>query len=148
MDCRATSLKAMARAEWRQVFDEAWRLERDFFYEPNMHGLDWDAMHAKYLPLVDRVTTRAELSDLIGRFVGELSALHTSVRGGDLREGDDDITVASLGARASTSRARASAARRTSGYVQRGSTRTLMWMPREPEVLGQPTSPRASSASS
>jgi tricorn protease len=49
--------------------------------------------------MVDRVTTRAELSDLIGRFVGELSALHTSVRGGDMREGDDDIRVASLGAR-------------------------------------------------
>ena len=53
----------------------------------------------------------------------------------------------SSGARRSTSRASASAARRTSGYVQRGSMRTLMWMPREPEVFGQPTSPTASSAS-
>ena len=51
------------------------------------------------------------------------------------------------GARRSTSRARASAARRTSGYVQRGSIRTLMWIPREPDVFGQPTSPTASSAS-
>ena len=51
------------------------------------------------------------------------------------------------GARASTSRARASAARRTSAYVQRGSIRTLMWIPREPDVFGQPTSPTASSAS-
>ena len=58
-----------------------------------------DATLAKYLPLVDRVTTRNELSDLIGRFVGELSALHTSVRGGDMREGQDDVSVASLGAR-------------------------------------------------
>jgi tricorn protease len=49
--------------------------------------------------LVDRVTTRDELSDLIGRVVGELSALHTSVRGGDLRTGDDNVQVASLGAR-------------------------------------------------
>jgi tricorn protease len=87
------------REDWRQLFTDAWRMERDYFYDPGMHGVDWDGMYQKYLPLVDRVTTRSELSDLIGRFVGELSALHTSVRGGDLREGPDDIDVASLGAR-------------------------------------------------
>ena len=86
------------REDWRQIFIDAWRLERDYFYDPNMHGLDWDGMRDKYLPLVDRVTTREELSDLIGRFVGELSALHTSVRGGDLREGPDKIKVPTLGA--------------------------------------------------
>lgn len=89
------------REDWRQLFTDAWRMERDYFYDPGMHGLDWNAMYRKYLPLVDRVTTRSELSDLIGRFVGELSALHTSVRGGDVREGPDDIAVASLGARLS-----------------------------------------------
>jgi len=87
------------REDWRQLFTDAWRMERDYFYDPGMHGVDWDAMYQKYLPLVDRVTTRSELSDLIGRFVGELSALHTSVRGGDTREGPDDVDVASLGAR-------------------------------------------------
>lgn len=87
------------REDWRQIFVDAWRLERDYFYDPGMHGVDWDATLEKYLPLVDRVTTRDELSDLIGRVVGELSALHTSVRGGDLRTGDDNIRVASLGAR-------------------------------------------------
>ena len=44
------------------MFTEAWRLERDYFYDRNMHGVDWTAMKAKYLPLVDRVTDRAELS--------------------------------------------------------------------------------------
>ena len=83
--------------DWKQIFTDAWRMERDYFYDKNMHGVDWKAMHDKYLPLVDRVTTRNELSDLIGRFVGELSALHTSVRGGDIREDDKDIAVASLG---------------------------------------------------
>jgi tricorn protease len=73
-------------------------MERDYFYDQNMHGVNWDAMHDKYYPLVDRVTTREELSDLIGRFVGELSALHTSVRGGDIREDKNDISVPSLGA--------------------------------------------------
>jgi tricorn protease len=87
------------REDWRQIFIDAWRMERDYFYDPNMHGVDWVGVRDKYLPLVDRVTTREELSDLIGRFVGELSALHTSVRGGDLREGADDISVPALGAR-------------------------------------------------
>ncbi len=87
------------KEDWKQIFTDAWRMERDYFYDKNMHGVNWQAMHDKYFPLVDRVTTRAELSDLIGRFVGELSALHTSVRGGDLREGQKNVDVANLGAR-------------------------------------------------
>ncbi len=87
------------REDWRQIFIDAWRLERDYFYDPGMHGVDWGGVRDKYLPLVDRVTTRDELSDLIGRVVGELSALHTSVRGGERREGQDDVRVAALGAR-------------------------------------------------
>jgi tricorn protease len=83
--------------DWKQLFTDAWRMERDYFYDKNMHGVDWDAMYERYLPLVDRVTTRNELSDLIGRFVGELSALHTSVRGGDTRSDDQNISVANLG---------------------------------------------------
>jgi tricorn protease len=86
------------RDEWRQMFTEAWRLERDYFYDRSMHGVDWPAMKAKYLPLVDRVTDRAELSDILSQMVGELSALHIFVRGGDLRRGGDQITPASLGA--------------------------------------------------
>lgn len=87
------------REDWRQTFIDAWRLERDFFYDENMHGIDWVAMRDKYLPLVDRVTTRMELSDLIGQMVGELSALHIRVRGGDHRTGVNTVSVATLGAR-------------------------------------------------
>jgi len=87
------------RDDWRQIFVDAWRLERDYFYDPKMHGVDWDGVLVKHLPLVDRVTTRDELNELIGWMVGELSALHTSVRGGDLRKGTDDVKVATLGAR-------------------------------------------------
>lgn len=87
------------REDYRQLFLDAWRLERDYFYDPNMHGVDWDGVRDKYLPLVDRVTTRAELSDLIGEVVGELSALHISVRGGDERDAPDQIAVPTLGAR-------------------------------------------------
>jgi tricorn protease len=86
------------RDEWRQMFTEAWRLERDYFYDRGMHGVDWPAMKAKYMPLVDRVTDRAELSDILAQMVGELSALHIFVRGGDVRRGTDQIALASLGA--------------------------------------------------
>ena len=98
IDLSGWKFSIIPREDWKQIFTDAWRMERDYFYDKNMHGVDWDAMHEKYFPLVDRVTTRNELSDLIGRFVGELSALHTSVRGGDLRQDDKDISVASLGA--------------------------------------------------
>ena len=86
------------RDERRQMFVESWRLMRDFFYDPNMHGVDWPGMRDKYLPLVERVTDRAELSDLIADMVGELSALHIFVVGGDFREGADHIKLGALGA--------------------------------------------------
>jgi tricorn protease len=87
------------RDDFRQIFVDAWRLERDWFYDPSLHGVDYKATLNKYLALVPRITTRNELSDLIGWAVGELSALHTSVGGGDLRRGEDNIAVASLGAK-------------------------------------------------
>jgi tricorn protease len=77
---------------------EAWRLERDYFYDRAMHGLDWPKVRDKYLPLVDRVRSRDELSDLLAQMVSELSALRVFVRGGDLRKGPDDVEVGSLGA--------------------------------------------------
>jgi tricorn protease len=94
------------RDDYRQLFVDAWRLERDYFYDPGMHGLDWEATRDKYLPLVDRVTSRAELSDLIGELVSELSALHVSVRGGDLRAGNEQIGLGRLGALLRRDRAR------------------------------------------
>jgi tricorn protease len=99
VDLAGWSFSIDVRDDFRQIFVDAWRLERDWFYDPGMHGVDYKATLNKYLPLVARITTRAELSDLIGWAVGELSALHTSVGGGDLRRGEDNIPVASLGAR-------------------------------------------------
>ena len=101
VDLSGWTFRIDVREDWRQMFIDAWRMERDYFYDPGMHGVDWDGVRDKYLPLVDRVTTRDELSELIGRAVGELSALHTSVRGGDHRRGPDDVGVAELGARLS-----------------------------------------------
>jgi tricorn protease len=101
VDLSGWTFPISVREDLRQIFVDAWRLERDYFYDPDMHGVDWEEVRDKYLPLVDRATTRLEVSDIIGEVVGELSALHISVRGGDLREGDEDVKVASLGARLS-----------------------------------------------
>ena len=87
------------REEWHQMFVEAWRLERDYFWDRGLHGLDWPAVLARYLPLVDRVTDRDELSDLLAQMVGNLSALHMFVYGGDTRRAPDHVQLASLGAR-------------------------------------------------
>jgi len=86
------------KEEWHQMFIDAWRMERDFFYDPNLQGVDYEATLNRYLPLVDRITDRDELNDLIGQIVGELSALHTFVFGGDVRTPTDEIAVGSLGA--------------------------------------------------
>jgi tricorn protease len=86
------------REEFQQMFREAWRLERDYFYDRGMHKVDWPGMLAKYQPMVARVADRSELNDLISQMVGELSALHIFVRGGDVRKGKDNVMPASLGA--------------------------------------------------
>jgi len=86
------------KIEWRQMFTEAWRLERDYFYDRGMHGVDWKAQLEKFRPLADRVTTRGELADVFQQMVGELSALHMYVYGGDQRRGTDQSEPASLGA--------------------------------------------------
>jgi tricorn protease len=98
VDLAGWSFPLNPREQWRQMFREAWRLERDYFYDPKMHGVDWPAMLEKYRPLSLRVTSRGELNDLLGQMVSELSALHTFVGGGDRRKGDANIGVASLGA--------------------------------------------------
>jgi tricorn protease len=86
------------RADFRGIFLDAWRLERDYFYDRNMQGVDWNAMRQRYLPLVDRVSDREELNDVISQMVGELSALHIFVQGGDVRGPLDQIDLAALGA--------------------------------------------------
>jgi len=86
------------RVEWRQMFTEAWRLERDYFYDPKMHGADWMAVRERYQPLADRVTDRAELADVFQQMIGELTALHMYVYGGDLRKGLDPANPGALGA--------------------------------------------------
>lgn len=98
IDLSGWKLSVQPREEWRQMYAEAWRLHRDYFYDPAMHGVDWKAMRAKYAPLVDRVACRGDLNDVLAQLIAELSALHHFVIGGDVRSGPDDIAVATLGA--------------------------------------------------
>lgn len=64
-------------AEWAEMFDDAWRTMKYRFYDPKMHGIDWDAARAKYRPLVDFVGDRQELLNIINEMIGELNASHT-----------------------------------------------------------------------
>ncbi|MFO0858644.1 MAG: S41 family peptidase [Phycisphaerales bacterium] len=98
VDLSGWTLSVMPRDEWRQMYIDAWRLLRDYFYDRNMHGVDWNAVLKKYMPLVERVRDRRELADLLAQMTGELSALHHFVYGGDIRTGDDQITFGFLGA--------------------------------------------------
>lgn len=98
IDMSHWQLMTQPREEFRSEFIDAWRLERDYFYDKHMNGVNWVEMRERYLPLVDRVSDRDELNDLISQMVAELSTLHTFVRGGDDRKPKDDIQLAYLGA--------------------------------------------------
>jgi tricorn protease len=99
MDLSRWTFSVDPRQEWRQMLVDAWRLERDYFYDRNLHNVDYQGLLERHRPFVDRVSDRAELNDLIAHLVGELSALHTFVRGGDLRQAPDSVAPGSLGAR-------------------------------------------------
>ena len=71
------------KAEWRQMYHETWRIERDFLYDPNFHGLDLAAAEAKYSPWVDGLASRADLNELFQEMLGELTLGHVFVGGGD-----------------------------------------------------------------
>jgi tricorn protease len=75
-------------AEWKEMFNEAWRLERDFFYNTKMNGKDWPAIYTKYEKLLPTLTSRADLNYLIGEMIGELQNSHTYVGGGDFMFAD------------------------------------------------------------
>lgn len=69
--------------EWRQMYREAWRLQRDHFWTADMSGVDWQQVYQRYLPLLERVATRVEFSDLMWEMQGELGTSHAYEYGGD-----------------------------------------------------------------
>jgi tricorn protease len=86
------------RAEWQQMFNDAWRMHRQFSFDPNMRGLDWNAVRARYEPMLSRVADRWELDDLLGQMTAELGILHSQVRGGEMRKDAETAKAAGLGA--------------------------------------------------
>ncbi len=74
------------RAEWRQVFADAWRTQRDFFYDPAMHGVDWEAMRERYGAMIEESVTRWDVNFILGELIGELNVSHSYRGGGDLEE--------------------------------------------------------------
>ena len=86
LDFSGLEVRLNRSAEWAQIFDESWRQMRDFFYAPNMHGVDWPAQRAKYGALLPAVTNRNDLTYLIGEMIAELHIGHAYVGAGDRTE--------------------------------------------------------------
>lgn len=83
--------------EFEQIFAEAWRIQRDWFYDPGMQGTDWDAVYDKYAPFVAGCGTRGDLNYLIGEMISELNIGHTYVGGGDFEPGAERVRTGVLG---------------------------------------------------
>jgi tricorn protease len=71
--------------EWAQIFNEVWRRYRDFFYAPNMHGHDWEALRNQYKPLLEYVAQRSDLNYVISEMIAELTVQHAYIEGGDMQ---------------------------------------------------------------
>jgi tricorn protease len=84
LNLEAAEILVDPRAEWRQIFQEACRIHRDYFYDSQMHGLDWEAMCEKYRPFLAHVGHRDDLNDLLAELSGELVVGHAYVRNGDI----------------------------------------------------------------
>ncbi len=84
------------RSEWRQMVGDAWLIFRDFFYDPNMHHVDWPAIRAQYIALVDDANSREDVSFIISEMISELNVGHAYYNGGDV-EGSSTTNMGLLG---------------------------------------------------
>ena len=87
VDLGRVKVSIKPKQEWKQMLREAWRLMRDHFWDPKMASIDWDEVLRRYSPLLDRLSTRREFSDLLWEFQGELGTSHAYEYGGDYRSG-------------------------------------------------------------
>jgi tricorn protease len=99
VDLSSWKVEVDPRAEWKQEFLQAWRQHRDVFYDPNIHGMNWENVRKKYEALLPSVGSRAELTELIGNMQGEVNVSHEFVGGGGDRNTNPPAPgVGSLGA--------------------------------------------------
>jgi tricorn protease len=98
LDLSHMSTRIEPRQEWNEMFANAWRVERDFFYSTKMNGVDWPAVRARYQELLPLVGSRNDLNYLIGEMLGELDNSHTYVGGGDDLPEDRSVPTAFIGA--------------------------------------------------
>jgi tricorn protease len=85
------------RAEWQQIYDEAWRINRDYFYDPGMHGEDWPGMREQYAQFLPDLATRADLNRVLQWMSSELAVGHHRVGGGDRRARPESVPGGLLG---------------------------------------------------
>jgi tricorn protease len=97
LDLSGLQVRIDPREEWRQIYHEAWRIERDFYWDPNMTGHDWNKIGARYEALLPWVAHRSDLNYLIGELIAELSTSHTYVGGGEQPQ-KPHVSVGMLGA--------------------------------------------------
>lgn len=98
IDTSGLRVRVDPHVEWAHIFRETWRIQRDYFYAPNMHGANWQAIYEKYAPFVRHVNHRADLGYLIAMAGGELTVGHSSLAGtGDVPR-EEPVTVGMLGA--------------------------------------------------
>lgn len=100
LDLSEMKVMVNLKEEWTQIYNESWRQMRDFFYAPNMHGMDWPAVKEKYEVLLPYVNNRNDLNYIIGEMIGELSVGHAYVSGGD-KATPERINLGLLGAKIS-----------------------------------------------
>jgi tricorn protease len=86
------------RAEWKQMFNEAWRIQREYFYDPNMHVTDWKKLRDRYGRMIEDCASREDLDYVIGEMISELNVGHAYVRGGGDYEKEKEVSVGMLGA--------------------------------------------------
>jgi len=84
VDISGLRMMVDVRQEWHQIFDDVWRMEQQFFYDPNMHGLKWAEIRARYEPLLPYVQRREDLNELLVEMIGEMQVGHNRIGGGDV----------------------------------------------------------------
>ncbi|MEO3678702.1 PDZ domain-containing protein [Rheinheimera sp. FR7-31] len=84
-------------AEWQQIFNDAWRMQKEYFYDANMHGINWQAIYDKYQPMLKHVQRREDLNDVLVEMIAELQVGHNRIGGGDVHQ-ESPSKVGLLGA--------------------------------------------------